>query len=155
MMKSTTLNAARPKMPQERALPEKVGRFSKRVDKALPGKHTRQLYDELTWKEASTLAQLRTGPARLNYYLHRIDVVPSHVCVCGRATETVEHFLFRCTKWTTHRAEMLQCTETQRSNISFYLGGKSATDDDKWTPNMQAVRATIRFALATGRLDER
>ncbi|KZL81981.1 transposon i [Colletotrichum incanum] len=45
---------------------------------------------------------------------------------------------------------MLQCTETQRSNISFYLGGKSPSDDDKWTPNMQAVRATIRFALATG-----
>ncbi|KAL0929569.1 reverse transcriptase [Colletotrichum truncatum] len=50
---------------------------------------------------------------------------------------------------------MLQCTKTQRSNISFYLWGKSATDDDKWTPNMQAVRATIRFALATGRLDAR
>ncbi|KZL86006.1 hypothetical protein CI238_13598 [Colletotrichum incanum] len=67
--------------------------------------------------------------------------MPSHICVCGQAAETVEHFLFRCTKWTTHRAEMLQCTETQRSNISFYLGGKSASDDDKWTPNMQAREA--------------
>jgi hypothetical protein len=34
-----------------------------------------------------------------------------------------------------------------------YLGGKSPSDDQKWTPNMEAVRATIRFALATGRLD--
>ncbi|KDN71873.1 hypothetical protein CSUB01_09606 [Colletotrichum sublineola] len=154
-MKSTTLNAARSKCSPERTLPEKVGRHSKRVDKALPGRHTRQLYDKLSWKESTTLAQLRTGMARLNGYLHRIDAAPSHVCACGQATETVEHFLFRCTKWTTLRSEMLQCTETQRGNISFYLGGKSPLDDEKWTPNMQAVRATIRFALATGRLDAR
>ncbi|KAJ0128704.1 Poly [ADP-ribose] polymerase 2 [Fusarium oxysporum f. sp. albedinis] len=52
-----------------------------------------------------------------------------------------------------HRTEMLQCTETLRGNLSFYLGGKSPSDDAKWTPNMQAVHATIRFAIATGRLD--
>ncbi|KZL67847.1 reverse transcriptase [Colletotrichum tofieldiae] len=48
-----------------------------------------------------------------------------------------------------------RCALTYRSNLSFYLGGKSPSDDDKWTPNMQAVRAAIRFALATGRLDAR
>ncbi|KAL6409966.1 hypothetical protein AUP68_06373 [Ilyonectria robusta] len=32
-------------------------------------------------------------------------------------------------------------------------GGKSPSDDAKWTPNMDAVRATIRFAIATGRLN--
>jgi hypothetical protein len=48
---------------------------------------------------------------------------------------------------------MLQCTDTLRGNISFYLGGKSPSDDEKWKPNMEAVPATIRFALATGRLD--
>ncbi|KZL65332.1 putative transposable element, partial [Colletotrichum tofieldiae] len=153
--KSTTLNVARPKCSPGRVLPEKIGLFSKRVDKPLPGKHTRQLYDKLTWKEATTLAQLRTGMARLDYYLHRIDAASSHICGCGQAAETVEHFLFRCTQWTTHRREMLECTETQKSNISFYLGGKSSSDDDKLTPNMQAVRAAIRFALATGRLDAR
>jgi hypothetical protein len=152
-MKSTMLNAARSKRGTTRCLPEKVGKHSKRVDIALPGKHTRRLYDELPWKEASVLAQLRTRMARLNSYLHRINAAPTDQCACGQARETVEHFLFRCTKWTTYRTEMLQCTATHRSNISFYLGGKTPTDDKFWTPDLAAVRATIRFAMATGRLD--
>ncbi|KAJ3453787.1 hypothetical protein MRS44_018419 [Fusarium solani] len=149
-MKSTTLRIARSKVNANGSLPDKVGRHSKRVDAALPGKHTRQLYDQLSWKEASVLAQLRTGIARLNAYLFHIKAVPSDRCDCGQARETVEHFLFRGRKWTAYRTEMLQCTDTQRGNISFYLGGKSPSDDQKWTPNLEAVRATIRFALATG-----
>jgi exonuclease III len=152
-MKSTMLNATRSKCSPTRCLPEKVGKHSKRVDTALPGKHTRRLYDELTWKEASVLAQLRTGMARLNSYLYRINAAPTDRCACGQARETVEHFLFRCTKWTAFRTEMLQCTETRRSNVSFYLGGKTPTDDKSWTPDRTAVRATIRFAMATGRLE--
>jgi hypothetical protein len=38
-------------------------------------------------------------------------------------------------------------------NLSYFLGGKAASDGDKWTPDMRAVRATIKFAIATGRLD--
>jgi hypothetical protein len=48
---------------------------------------------------------------------------------------------------------MLQCTDIHRGNLSFYLGGKSPSDDKNWSPNIQAARATIRFAIATGRLD--
>lgn len=46
---------------------------AKRTDAALPGKPTRQLYDWLSWKEASVLTQLRTGMARLNGYLYQIN----------------------------------------------------------------------------------
>ncbi|KAJ6041450.1 hypothetical protein N7460_006840 [Penicillium canescens] len=152
-MKSTTLNISRPQAVPKNCLPENVGKHSKRVDAALPGKHTRQLYDRLSWKEASARAQLRTGMARLNGYLHRINVAESDQCACGQVRETVEHFLFRCQRWTTHRTEMLQCTHTHRGNISFLLGGKSPLDDQNWKPNLEAVRATIRFAIATGRLD--
>lgn len=152
-MKTTTLNIARSQVGTNKALPEKVGKHSKRVDAALPGKHTRQLYDRLSWREASVLAQLRTGMARLNGYLYRINAAQTDQCVCGQARETVEHFLFRCRMWTAHRTEMLQCTNTHRGNISFFLGGKSPSDDQNWTPNLQAVRASIRFAIATGRLD--
>ena len=141
------------KRTSPKALPDKVGRHSKRVDTALPGKHTRLLYDRLSRKEAGVLAQLRTGMAKLNTYLHRIKAASSDQCACGQARETVKHFLFRCRTWTEHRAEMLQCTDIHRSNISFYQGGKSPSDDKNWSPNMQAVRATIRFAIATGRLD--
>lgn len=107
----------------------------------------------LTLKEAGVLAQLRTGMAKFNTYLHRIRAASSDLCACGQARETVEHFLFRCRQWNGYRAEMLQCTDIHRSNISFYLGGKSPSDDKNWSPNMQAVRATIRFAMSTGRLD--
>ncbi|KAF4237714.1 hypothetical protein CNMCM8980_002373 [Aspergillus fumigatiaffinis] len=100
-MKSTTLNLARSQAATTKALPEDVGRHIKRVDAALPGKHTRQLYDGLSWNEATVLAQLRTGMARLNGYLYRINVAQTDQCACGQARETVEHFLFRCRKWTT------------------------------------------------------
>ncbi|KZL63631.1 reverse transcriptase [Colletotrichum tofieldiae] len=43
------------------ALPDNVRAYSKKIDIALPGNHTRKLYDELSWKEARILAQLRTG----------------------------------------------------------------------------------------------
>jgi hypothetical protein len=152
-MKSTTLNITRSQAAARNGLPENVGRHVKRVDAALPGKHTRQLYDRLSWKEASVLAQLRTGMARLNGYLYRINVAETDQCACGQARETVEHFLFRCRKWTTQRIALLQCGHTHRGNLSFFLGGKSPSDDQHWTPNFEAVRASIRFAIATGRLD--
>ena len=151
-MRSTTHNIAR-KQGSAKKVPEKVGNYSKRLDAALPGKHTRRLYDQLSRKESSVLAQLRTGMAQLNTYLHRIKACDTDQCECGQAAETVEHFLFRCRRWTAQRAEMLQCTQTGRGNMSLYLGGKAATDDTKWAPDMDAVRATIRFALATGRLN--
>ncbi|CAG8254774.1 unnamed protein product [Penicillium salamii] len=40
-----------------------------------------------------------------------------------------------------------------RGNISFFLGAKSPSDDQKWRPNLEAVWASIRFAIATGRLE--
>ncbi len=153
-MRSTTLRIAWAKRLSRTSLPERVGRYSKRVDAALPGKHTRLLYDWLSRREAGVLAQLRTGMAKLNVYLYCIEAASLAKCACGQARETVDHFIFRCRRWDEYRTEMLQCTNTHRGNLSFYLGGKSPSDSKNWSPNMQAVRATIRFAIATGRLDD-
>jgi ribonuclease HI len=68
-MRSTTLNIQKQKLKTERCIPEKVGKHAKRIDAALPGNHTRLLYDELPWTERSVLAQLRTGMSALNNYL--------------------------------------------------------------------------------------
>jgi hypothetical protein len=76
-MKSTTLRIARSIRNTTRYLPENVGKHAKRVDTALLGKHARLLYNRLSWKEASVLAQLRTGMARLNGYLHCIAAAES------------------------------------------------------------------------------
>jgi hypothetical protein len=45
------------------------------------------------------------------------------------------------------------CTVTRRGSLSFYLGGKVPSDPKMWSPDMKTVRATIKYAMATGRLD--
>lgn len=153
LMKSTTLNTERRKLEGERGLPESVGKFSKKIGAALPGSHTREIYEEWSWRERSALAQLRTDMAKLNSYLHRIKAVNSEQCACGHARETVEHFLFECPQWDEQRKELRASTSTGWNDLSLRLGGKSASDGAKWKPHMGAVRATIRFTLATGRFD--
>ena len=48
---------------------------------------------------------------------------------------------------------MLEYTTTRRRSLSFYLGGKALSDSKQWSPDMKAVRAAIKYAIATGRLD--
>ncbi|KAM5529845.1 reverse transcriptase [Fusarium oxysporum f. sp. phaseoli] len=50
------------------------------------------------------------------------------------------------------RESMQQAGQNMMGNLSFFLGGKSASDVPKWTPNQEAVRAAIKFAMAAGRL---
>jgi ribonuclease HI len=152
--RSTAITLAMAKQRQSRVLPKEVGKFSRAIDTALPGKHTRDLYDKLKRREACILAQLRTGMARLNGFLNRIGAAESDLCACGHASETVGHFLLRCSRWTALRDEMLQCSVTRRGSLSFYLGGKAPSEPRRWSPDMKAVRATIKYAIATGRLEQ-
>lgn len=66
---------------------------SKKIDTALPGKHTLELYGKFTSMETNILAQLRTGMSMLNESLFRIQAVPSDQCARGQDREAVEHFL--------------------------------------------------------------
>jgi hypothetical protein len=138
---------------QRQRIPIGVGRYSQRIDTALPGQHTRAIYDALNAKESRILIQLRTGKCRLNRYLHSIKAVGTDQCSCGQAAETVEHFLFRCRRWNAEREGLIRYKRTKMGNLSFFLGGKSGSDGETWNPDMAAVRTTIRFAMATGRLE--
>jgi hypothetical protein len=69
-MKSTTIQATIAAQKEKKVLPQGIGRYSRDIDTALPGRHTRILYDNLKRREASVLAQLRTGMTRLKGYLH-------------------------------------------------------------------------------------
>ena len=138
---------------QRPRIPIGVGRYSQRIDTALPGQHTRAIYDALNAKESRILIQLRTGKCRLNRYLHSIRATGTDQCSCGQAPETVEHFLFRCRRWNSEREGMIRYDRTKMGNLSFFLGGKSGSDGERWQPDMAAVRTTIKFAMATGRLD--
>lgn len=149
--KATVLAQAIAKHRQRKPI-ERVGEYTRKLDTALPGKHTRLLYDSFKRVEASILAQLRTGMIRLNGYLHRIGASETDQCACGQARETVEHFLFRCSRWDQYRERMLQQTETRMGCLSFFLGGKARSDPASWKPNLAAVRATVQYVIATGRL---
>jgi hypothetical protein len=124
--KSTIINTARAERFKYRTLPERVGKHLKKIDTAVPGRHTRKLYDALGRNEAYILSQLRTGMARLNGYLHQIGAVDTDRCACGQARETVEHFLFTCSLWATYRNGLSEQTETRRrGSLSYRLGGKT------------------------------
>jgi hypothetical protein len=129
-----------------------VGEYTRKLDTALPGKHTRLLYNSFKWKEAGILAQLRTGMSRLNAYLYRINAAETDLCACGQAKETIEHFLFRCSRWDQLRQTMLRQADLKPGCLSYFLGGKAASHSSSWKPNLAAVRATVQYAIATGRL---
>ena len=152
--KASTISVAQTDLQKQPAIPPGVRKYSKGIDAALPGKHTKRLYDGLNLTESTILARLRTGMTKLYGYLFQIGAADSDQCECGASKETVQHFLFRCTRWTTQRALLLQQTETRRGNLSFFLGGKAASDPVGWQPNMKAVRATIQYTIATGRFAE-
>ena len=61
------------------------------------------VFDSPSGKRA--VAQLRTGYARLNEYLHKINVVDSSECQCGEV-ESVSHYLLICPLYENEREQM-------------------------------------------------
>ncbi|KAJ5091031.1 hypothetical protein N7532_009715 [Penicillium argentinense] len=70
-----------------------TGQFTRQLDSALPGPHTKMLYDSLDREKAAILAQLRTGHARLNGYLHRIGKADS---ICANVALSEKQSLISC-----------------------------------------------------------
>lgn len=142
-------------------LPPLVGKFTQSINCALPGKHTKILYDSLSKPQTTLLAQLRTGKSRLNDYLAKVNARESDQCGCGTGRETVRHFLFHCTQWANYRADLINKTAGRWGDLSFFLEGRSHTrnrdgsralDEEPWTPDIDIVRATIKFSQLTKRL---
>ncbi|CAD0055227.1 unnamed protein product [Aureobasidium pullulans] len=137
-----------------------TGKHLQKIDKALPGKHTIRLYNALNRTAAAILVQLRTNISRLNTYLSKINAADTDKCECGM-TETVSHFLFLCPRWRNERQEMRSAHGSRYCDLSYALGGYSIHEEngkkvdgekDRWQPDVNAVKATIEFAKATGRL---
>lgn len=60
-----------------------TGKLTYSFDKALPGKHTLDLYNGKSHVEAATLCQLRSGMCKLNKYLARIGAVGEMFAAAG------------------------------------------------------------------------
>lgn len=83
---------------------------------------------------------------------------------CGQR-ETVKHVLLDCKRWKKERQE-LRGTVKDRSrwgDVLYLLGGWSGRKDPRgrwidgeaatWKPGLAVVRATVDFAMRTGRFD--
>ena len=97
---------------------------------------------------------------KLNKYLARIGSIESDICTCGRESEPVDHFLFRCPLWLDQRYNIRNLAErfNRRGDLSFAPGGWSGERKDgelpMWRPTLETVIATIEFARETKRLAE-
>ena len=98
---------------------------------------------------------------RLNGYLAKIGAAESGMCECGRESESVDHFLFRCPQWLEQRQSLFKLARKANrwGDLSFALGGWSSERKDgslqSWKPTQEMVSATIKFAMATNRLSDR
>lgn len=140
----------------------KGGRHTRELDKALPGSHTKMLYDRLPRSKSLVLAQMRTGKCKLKAYLYGIGAEELEMCECGEK-ETVKHVLLDCRVWKAERQELRTSVKDKSrwGDMSHLLGGWSGRKDPKgkfvdgeptaWRPDLAAVKATIEFAIKTGR----
>ena len=83
----------------------------------------------------------------------------SDQCRCNRGIETVDHFLFRCPRWSLLRQELRSLAAHRWGDLAYVLGGWSNERKDgpldKWSPASTMISATIKFVIATGRLEDR
>lgn len=121
--------------------------------------HTNVIYNGRTKKQSQTLCQLRTGICRLKSYLAKIQAVDSDQGRCNRGRETLDHFLFRCPRWSNLRHELKRLAANRWGDLAYILGGWSNERKDgpldKWVPSKAAISAIINFAIATGPLEVR
>lgn len=99
------------------------GQHTWKIDQALPGRHTLQLYGALTSDQTSIHIQARTAQCRLNKSLFRKNLRESARCGCGRGDETIEHVLLSCPKWTEERKFLRESVGDRRNDVPFLLGG--------------------------------
>jgi hypothetical protein len=101
-----------------------------------------------------------TNVSRLNTYLSKINIVDTDRYECG-ITETVPHFLFACPRWKNERRAMEAAHGNRYWELSYALGEYSTAERDgkkrdgeknKWQPDWSAIKATIEYAIKTGRL---
>ena len=138
-----------------------TGKFTHRIDKAFPGKHTERLYKGRSKVEAGVLCKLRSGMCRFNGYLAKIRAVETNICECGRESESVDHFLFRCPQWLKQGQTIFNLARKANRwvDLSFALGGWSNERKDGtlqgWKPSQEIVSATIKSAIAAHRLSDK
>lgn len=76
------------------------GKYTWRLDEALPGPHAMRIYSTNTSAQAAILLQCRSNHTYLHEYLARIKRRESAQCECGLGVETVAHVIMQFPRWT-------------------------------------------------------
>ena len=98
-------------------------------DKSTPSKNWLKLVANLSRAQASLLFQLCSGHIGLNRHLHQIKHADSPRCTnCSDGSdETIQHFLFECTKYGQERHIMQRSLHRHASNLAYLLSNSDAT----------------------------
>ena len=96
-------------------------------------------------KPTHQLIQVLSGHSRLHTFLHRIGVEQEDTCGCHQGPETLEHFLFHCPIFHTHRIAFKNHCTSQFSTWPppFHL----------ITSKMETIRKMQTFIIASKRLN--
>ncbi|KAH7323431.1 hypothetical protein B0J17DRAFT_723420 [Rhizoctonia solani] len=98
----------------------------------------------LTRSKATLLFRLTSGHVQLRQHLYRRQLVDSPRCEqCGRESESVTHFLFRCPHYAAQRLEHLARRGTDFLRPAFLLHASCA------------LQPLFDFVIATGRFADR
>jgi len=110
------------------------------IDPTLPSANFIKATNGLNHSQISVLTQLRTGHAPLNKHLHRINRSDNPNCSqCTNTPEDVEHFIFRCNKYTLQRHKLV-------TNIK-----RNAYSTRHLLSDPVTIRHTLNFVNATRR----
>ena len=114
----------------ERTLWKRLGRnIYKKLDGALPQKHTLKLYNSLSTTESAILIQLRTDHNHLQKYLYRRKLTESPQCECGQNEDSTRHLLLECSKWEAERRLLRPKVGARWGDLSYMLGGWNSWKD--------------------------
>ena len=100
-----------------------------------------KLYQGRTKAFSSALIQLRTEKIGLNAFLYGMKVpdIVSPQCECQQGEETVQHFLFNCSRWSEFRSIL---GDFKDKTLKYTLGSREGS------------RKAVEFLLATKRLEQ-
>jgi hypothetical protein len=97
----------------------------------------------------------------LNKSLHRLKIVDTADCQYGKGEESIQYVLLHYPRWTTVRAELQAAAGDRWGDVSYLLGGWGLKKHweigepldgprEKWKPDLEVVKQTIRFLQYTG-----
>jgi ribonuclease HI len=106
------------------------GAHLRKVDGALPARHTRKLYGNLPRNRAYLFTQLRTGHNWLSVHAKKYGFRDDDRCECG-AQETVSHVLLECPRLRDLQIELKRTVGDALNSVSSLLGGSKEGERGK------------------------